>query len=276
MLNIGCHVSSSNGYTQMIKDTLYIDGNTLQWFSRNPKSGQAKEVDLTDLEEFNKKRVEYGFVNIICHAPYSLNLSSDKEKNRDFAREIFKSDLELLEKIPNSYYNFHPGNHMSQGIEVAIDKIIEILNEVIFENQKTIILLETMAGKGTEVGSCFSELKNIIDKIKYKDKIGVCLDTCHVSDAGYDIISDLDSVLDEFDKIIGLDRLKAIHLNDSMNPMGSHKDRHEKIGKGYIGIDAINKIINNPRLKNLPFILETPNDLDGYKEEIKLLRGLSK
>lgn len=274
MLNIGCHVSSSFGYVKMLEDTIYIGGNTFQWFTRNPRGGAAKELDMDDLNKFLKLRDENGFGLILAHAPYTLNAASDKEETRDFAREVFKYDLNILEKIPGSMYNFHPGSHKGQGIDKGIELISEILNEIMSENQKTIILLETMAGKGTEIGSNFNEIRKIIDNVKYKDKIGVCLDTCHVHDAGYDIVNNLDGVLKEFDEVIGLNYLKAIHLNDSMNCLGSHKDRHEKIGKGYIGLDAIKEIINHPSLKHLPFFLETPNELDGYKDEISLLKSI--
>lgn len=274
MLNIGCHVSSSFGYVKMLEDTIYIGGNTFQWFTRNPRGGAAKELDMDDLNKFLKLRDENGFGLILAHAPYTLNAASDKEETRDFAREVFKYDLDILEKIPGSMYNFHPGSHKGQGIDKGIDLISEILNEIMSENQKTIILLETMAGKGTEIGSSFNEIRKIIDNVKYKDKIGVCLDTCHVHDAGYDIVNNLDGVLKEFDEVIGLNYLKAIHLNDSMNCLGSHKDRHEKIGKGYIGLDAIKEIINHPSLKHLPFFLETPNELDGYKDEISFLKSI--
>lgn len=274
MLNIGCHVSSSFGYVKMLEDTIYIGGNTFQWFTRNPRGGAAKELDMDDLNKFLKLRDENGFGLILAHAPYTLNAASDKEETRDFAREVFKYDLDILEKIPGSMYNFHPGSHKGQGIDKGIELISEILNEIMSENQKTIILLETMAGKGTEIGSSFNEIRKIIDNVKYKDKIGVCLDTCHVHDAGYDIVNNLDGVLKEFDEVIGLNYLKAIHLNDSMNCLGSHKDRHEKIGKGYIGLDAIKEIINHPSLKHLPFFLETPNELDGYKDEISLLKSI--
>ena len=274
MLNIGCHVSSSFGYVKMLEDTIYIGGNTFQWFTRNPRGGAAKELDMDDLNKFLKLRDENGFGLILAHAPYTLNAASDKEETRDFAREVFKYDLDILEKIPGSMYNFHPGSHKGQGIDKGIELISEILNEIMSEKQKTIILLETMAGKGTEIGSSFNEIRKIIDNVKYKDKIGVCLDTCHVHDAGYDIVNNLDGVLKEFDEVIGLNYLKAIHLNDSMNCLGSHKDRHEKIGKGFIGLDAIKEIINHPSLKHLPFFLETPNELDGYKDEISLLKSI--
>lgn len=274
MFKIGCHVSSSDGYTQMIKDTEYIGGNVFQWFTRNPRGCQAKPIDPTDFNNFLTLAKEKNFGPFLAHAPYTLNPCSAKPEVREFALEVFKMDLEILENIPNAMYNFHPGSHVGQGVDVGIDQIIEILNNVIKEDQHTLVLLETMAGKGSEVGSNFLELKRIIDGVKYQDKIGVCLDTCHVNDGGYDIVNDLDNVLKEFDQIIGLDKLKAIHLNDSKNPLGAHKDRHECIGKGYIGIDAIKVIINHPLLKDLPFYLETPNELEGYKEEITLLKSL--
>lgn len=273
MLKIGCHVSSSNGYTSMIEDTKYIGGNVFQWFTRNPRGCQAKEINPIDFSNFLSLAKEYNFGPFLAHAPYTLNPCSSKEEVREFALDVFKKDMEILEKIPNSMYNFHPGSHVGQGKEIGIQMIIELLNNVIKEEQSTIILLETMAGKGSEVGSRFEELKMIIDGVKYNNHLGVCLDTCHVFDGEYDIVNHLDEVLDEFDRIIGLNRLKAIHLNDTKNPFGSHKDRHECIGKGYLGIDAISRIINHPKLKHLPFYLETPNELDGYKAEITLLKS---
>ena len=275
MLNIGCHVSSSLGFVNMYKDALYVGGNTFQFFTRNPRGGSAKELNLKDIEEFNKLKEKSDFVHLIAHAPYTLNPASKDEHIREFALKVFQEDLSLLELIPNVYYNFHPGSHVSQGIEVGIDLIAEILNKVLKEEQKTIVLLETMAGKGSEIGFNFEHLNDIISKVNFNEKIGICLDTCHVFDAGYDIVNDLDYVLDEFDRIIGLDRLKAIHLNDSKNILGSKKDRHEKIGYGNLTIDGISRIINHPKLKHLPFILETPNDLCGYKEEISLLKEMS-
>lgn len=273
MLKIGCHVSSSNGYTSMIEDTKYIGGNVFQWFTRNPRGCQAKEINPIDFSNFLSLAKEYNFGPFLAHAPYTLNPCSSKEEVREFALDVFKKDMEILEKIPNSMYNFHPGSHVGQGKEIGIQMIIELLNNVIKEEQSTIILLETMAGKGSEVGSRFEELKMIIDGVKYNNHLGVCLDTCHIFDGEYDIVNHLDEVLDEFDRIIGLNRLKAIHLNDTKNPFGSHKDRHECIGKGYLGIDAISRIINHPKLKHLPFYLETPNELDGYKAEITLLKS---
>ena len=273
MLKIGCHVSSSKGYVQMLKDTLYIGGNTFQRFTRNPRGGDAKPIDDNDLNQFIKLREENGFCAILAPAPYTLNAASAKMEVRDFAKRVFIDDISILERIPNAMYNFHPGSHVGQGVELGTQYIIDILNEVLKEDQKTIVLLETMSGKGSEIGKTFDEIKAIIDGVKLNDKLGVCLDTCHVFDGGYDIVNNLDEVLDEFDRIVGLDRLKAIHLNDSKNQLASHKDRHEKIGKGNIGLEALTKVINNERLKNLPFFLETPNELDGYKEEISLLKA---
>lgn len=272
MFKIGCHVSSSSGYYKMYEDTMYVGGNTFQFFTRNPRGGSAKAINLQDIEKFNKARVD--FAPLVAHAPYTLNCASKDEHTREFAIQVFQEDLKLLELLPNVYYNFHPGSHVNQGEEVGINYIIEALNKVMKEEQKTIILLETMAGKGSEIGYCFEQLKRIIDGLNYKDKVGICLDTCHVFDAGYDIVNKLDEVLETFDRIIGLDKLKAIHLNDSKNPIGSHKDRHEKIGEGHLSLAGIKRIINHPKLKNLPFILETPNELDGYKKEIELLKEM--
>lgn len=276
MFKIGCHVSSSGGYLQMAKDTTYIGGNVFQWFTRNPRGCQAKEIDPNDMKAFLDYVKENNYGPFLAHAPYTLNCCSDKENIRKFAIDVFKQDLDILNKIPNSMYNFHPGSHVGQGIEKGIDYIVDALNEILTPDNKVLVLLETMAGKGSEVGSRFEELKEIISRVKYSDQLGVTLDTCHVSDAGYTAIEDFDKVLDEFDKVIGLDRLKAIHLNDSKNPIGAHKDRHEKIGEGYFGVESISKIINNPRVKDLPFYLETPNELDGYKKEIELLKSLRK
>ena len=274
MFKIGCHVSSSNGYMQMIKDTEYIGGNVFQWFTRNPRGCQAKEIDPIDLKAFIDYVNERDYGPFLAHAPYTLNCCSDKESVREFACDVFKKDLEILNNIPNSMYNFHPGSHVGQGIETGIKYIIDTLNEVLTKDNKVLVLLETMAGKGSEVGSRFEEIKQIIDGVVLKEQIGVTLDTCHISDAGYDAIENFDKVLDDFDRIIGLDRLKALHLNDSKNPLGAHKDRHEKIGEGYFGLESIKKIINNPRIKHLPFYLETPNELDGYKKEVEMLKEM--
>ena len=274
MKNIGCHVSNK-GYVSMYKDTIYVGGNTFQFFTRNPRGGSSKEIDLEDIDKFNQLKKEANFAPLIAHAPYTLNPASSDERVRDFALKVFKEDLALLELIDDVYYNFHPGSHVGQGEEKGIELIAEILNTVITPNQKTMVLLETMAGKGSEIGHTFIQLKKIIDKVVYQDKIGVCLDTCHVFDGGYNIKDNLEEVLKEFDDIIGLDKLKAIHLNDSKNELGSRKDRHEKLGLGNLSIEAIRKIINHPKLKDLSFVLETPNELDGYKEEIRMLKEMS-
>ncbi|MDY4561490.1 deoxyribonuclease IV [Peptostreptococcus porci] len=274
MIKIGSHLSISKGYLNMAKEATKMNANTFAFFTRNPRGGSARKLDLEDIERFNEYLKENNFEKLVAHAPYTMNLASSDEKTREFAKMAMKEDIERMELIPNNYYNFHPGSHVKQGAEKGIELIAELLNEVIFETMTTTILLETMAGKGTEVGRSFEELKQIIDKVELKDKIGVCLDTCHVSDGGYDITNDLDFVLSEFDRIIGIDKLKALHLNDSKNPLGAHKDRHEKIGDGYLGIDTFKKIVNHPYLKTLPMILETPNDFDGYKKEIEILRGL--
>lgn len=276
MLNIGCHLSASKGYYNMGKEAVSIGANTFQFFTRNPRGGKAKEVDIKDVEKFLNLANENDFCKILAHAPYTINVCSADENIRKFGIDTMKDDLKNLEFVPGNMYNFHPGSHVGQGEEVGIKLIIEALNDVLNENQQTTILLETMAGKGTEVGKTFEQLKQIIDGVNLKDKLGVCLDTCHVYDAGYDIVNDLDGVLNKFDTVIGLDKLKAIHLNDDKNPFGSHKDRHEKIGEGSIGIEAFEKIINHPKLRNLPFYLETPNELDGYAKEIALLKNLYK
>ena len=273
MLNIGCHLSISKGYENMGNEALKINANTFQFFTRNPRGGKIKDLNENDINKLLNLMQENKFAKILAHAPYTMNLCSDKEDIRDFAKNMMKEDLERMEYLPGNMYNFHPGSHVGQGTEKGIEYIVKALNEVLTENQTTTVLLETMAGKGTEIGRSFEELKMIIDKVYLKDKLGVCLDTCHINDAGYDV-SNMDKVLEEFDKVIGLDYLKAIHLNDSMNEKGSHKDRHQKIGEGTIGIKNIEKIINNPILKKLPFYLETPNELDGYAKEIKLLRDL--
>ena len=276
MLNIGCHLSVSEGYEAMGKEALKIGANTFQFFSRNPRGGKSKEVAREDAASLEKLMAENSFAPILAHASYTMNLCSGDEKIRKFALEALKDDLKKMETIPCSLYNFHPGSHVGQGVDKGIEFISDALNEAMFPEQKTTVLLETMAGKGSEIGSEFGQLRQIIDKINLNDKMGVCLDTCHVYDAGYDIVDHLDDVLEQFDKIVGLDRLYAIHINDSMNPFCSHKDRHQKIGHGSIGIEAFEKIINHPVLRNLPFFLETPNDNQGYSEEIALLRKLYK
>lgn len=276
MLKIGCHLSASKGYLNMGKEAISINANTFQFFTRNPRGSKAKELDLKDIEEYKKLAEENNFATILAHAPYILNPCSSNEQNRILAFELMQDDLKRLEHIPNQMYNFHPGSHTGQGIEVGIEQISQMLNKLLTAEQTTTVLLETMAGKGSEVGSKFEELRAIIDRVELKEKMGVCLDTCHVNDAGYDVVNNLDGVLEEFDKIIGIEKLKAIHLNDSKNPLSSHKDRHECIGEGHIGIEAFERIINHPQLRNLPFYLETPNELEGYKKEIEILRNLYK
>ena len=272
MLNIGCHLSSSKGFKHMGKEALSIEANTFQFFSRNPRGSKAKAVDKKDADGLNEITSSNHFAPILAHAPYTLNACSSDAGLREFAKNTMASDLEIMEYIPNNLYNFHPGSHVGQGVDIAIEYISSMLNEILKEEYKTTILLETMSGKGSEVGASFEEIRRIIDKVELNHKLGVCLDTCHIYSAGYNIVEDLDGVLEQFDKIIGLDRLKAVHLNDSMMPFNSRKDRHEKIGKGTIGLDAIIKFINHPKLAHLPYYLETPNEIDGYAEEIKLLR----
>ena len=272
MFKIGCHLSTTKGYYNMGKDALSINANTFQFFTRNPRGGKAKDIDEKDIDKLLQLMKDNNFAKILAHAPYTLNAASKDEKTRSFAVDMIKDDLRRMEYLPGNLYNFHPGSHVKQGVEIGINYIIEALNKSLEESQTTTVLLETMAGKGTEIGRSFEEIKSIIEGVELKSHLGVCLDTCHVYDAGYDIVNHLDDVLDEFDRIIGLDKLKAIHLNDSKNPYNSHKDRHETIGEGYIGLDAIVNIINNPRLRDLPFFLETPNELEGHGREIALLR----
>lgn len=274
MLNIGCHLSTTKGFENMGKEALGIGANTFQFFTRNPRGGKAKKIDEKDVAGLLEIAKNNEFATILAHAPYTLNACSGDERTREFALEMMADDLVRMEYLPNSLYNFHPGSHVKQGVEVGIDYIVNMLNTVIKPEQTTTVLLETMAGKGTEVGRSFEEIAEIINRVELKDHMGVCLDTCHIYDAGYDIVNDLDGVLEEFDRVIGLDRLRAIHLNDSKNPFGSHKDRHEKIGEGNIGLEAIKRIINHPKLRHLPFFLETPNELEGYKNEIELLRSV--
>lgn len=276
MFKIGCHLSASKGFLAMGKEAVKIGGNTFQFFTRNPRGGAAKAIDEKDVEAFLAFAAENGIDIILAHAPYTLNACAADDKIRTFAKETMADDLQRMEYVPGNLYNFHPGSHVKQGVEIGIDKIADLLNEVLFEKQRTTVLLETMAGKGTEIGRSFEEIRAIMDKVELKDKLGVCLDTCHVYDAGYDIVNHLDEVLEQFDRIIGLDKLKAIHLNDSKNPFESHKDRHEKIGEGSIGIEAFTRIINHEKLKDLPFFLETPNEIEGYKQEIALLKELRK
>lgn len=274
MFKIGCHLSSSKGYLAMGKEAVSIGANTFQFFTRNPRGSKAKPLDERDMAAYVAFANENGLQTILAHAPYTLNACAADAGLRTFARETMADDLARLAYIPGSYYNFHPGSHVKQGVETGISYIAELLNEVMYPGQPTTILLETMSGKGSEIGRCFEELRAIIDRVELTKHIGVCLDTCHVMDAGYDLVSHLDDVLADFDKVIGLHRLKAIHLNDSMNPIGSHKDRHAKIGEGNIGIDAFERIINHGTLRNLPFYLETPNDVPGYAREIALLKDL--
>lgn len=273
MLNIGAHLSSSKGFANMGKDAVKIGANTFQFFTRNPQGGKAKEINPADVAEFLALARQHNFVKMVAHAPYTLNPCSDNPATREFAEMVFVDDLKRMEYVPHNYYNFHPGSHVGQGVEVGIKLIAELLDKVLSKEQTTMVLLETMSGKGSEVGAKFEELQKIMDRVKLPEKLGVCLDTCHVYSAGYDIVGNLDGVLTEFDDIIGLDKLKAIHLNDSKMPFASHKDRHEKIGQGTIGLNAIVRIINHENLKELPFILETPNDLTGWAQEIKLLRA---
>lgn len=276
MLTIGAHLSASKGYCAMLNQALEIGANTFQFFTRNPRGGSAKEIDKEDVSKLLLLMKENDFPVILAHAPYTLNCCSAKPETREFALNTLKDDLNRMELTPNQLYNFHPGSHTGQGEEKGIELIADTLNSALFENMTTTVLLETMAGKGSEIGKSFEEIRAIIDRVELDGKLGVCLDTCHVNDAGYDIVNNLDGVLEEFDKIVGIDRLKAVHLNDSKNPFASHKDRHEKIGRGYIGTDAFERIINHPSLKDLPFYLETPNELDGYADEISLLRSLYK
>ena len=272
MLYIGNHTSSSKGYAAMGRQIVKNGGNTFAFFTRNPRGGNAKAIDPADVAKFQEIAREHEFGKIVAHAPYTLNACAAKENLRDFARNTFSDDLKRMEATPGNYYNFHPGSHVGQGMEVGIQKIAEVLNAVLTEDQTTTVLLETMSGKGSEVGSHFQELRAIMDLVEKRDKLGICLDTCHVWDGGYDIVNNLEGVLTEFDRIIGLDHLKAIHLNDSLNPLGSHKDRHARIGEGQIGLDALVRVIRHPALEGKPFILETPNDDEGWTREIALLR----
>jgi apurinic endonuclease APN1 len=286
MLTIGCHLSTTKGYRAMGETALSIDANTFAFFTRNPRGGKAKDLDMDDVAALRELMEKNDFGPLVAHAPYTYNPCSAKERAREFALEAMAEDLQRLEALPGNYYNFHPGAHVGQGTDAGIQMIVDTLCQVMFEGQQTTVLLETMAGKGTEVGRSFEELARIIEgaaarRPELSDKLGVCLDTCHASDAGYDIIHDLDGVLDEFDHVVGIDRLRAVHINDSKNPCGAHKDRHECIGKGYLGseefgggMQVMQNIVSNGRLRALPFILETPNELAGYAAEIKLLRSL--
>lgn len=271
-LVIGCHLSSSKGYLAMGKTALSIGANTFQFFTRNPRGGKAKAVDPQDAAALMKLAEENNFGPLLAHAPYTMNPCAAEPRLLEFAEMVMTEDLQALEYLPGNLYNFHPGSHVKQGTEIGIEKIAAMLNRVLFAEQQTTVLLETMAGKGSEVGRSFEELAAILDKVQLQDKMGICLDTCHIFDAGYDIVNSLDEVLTSFDKLIGLGRLKAIHLNDSLNTLGSRKDRHACIGAGNIGLEALTAVINHPALKHLPFYLETPNELPGYAAEIKLLR----
>ena len=272
MQYIGCHLSSSKGFAAMGKTALSIGANTFQFFTRNPRGGAAKEIVPADAAALVQMQAAGEIGRIVAHAPYTLNPCAKEEKTFEFARNTMQDDLRRMEFVPGNFYNFHPGSHVGQGTEEGIRKIAETLDLAMFEGQTTIVLLETMAGKGTEVGGRFCELRQIIDRVSRPEKLGVCLDTCHVNDAGYDIAGSLDAVLEEFDREIGLSRLRALHLNDSKNPIASHKDRHERLGEGYLGLEAFYRIIEHPALRGLPMILETPNELPGYEAEIALLR----
>ena len=274
MRYIGCHLSSSAGFAAMGRTALSIGANTFQFFTRNPRGSRAKPVDPADVAAYLALAMEAGLGVILAHAPYTINPCSKDERTREFARLTLADDLQRMEYLPGNLYNFHPGSHVGQGIETGVTQISETLNAILSPEQTTTVLLETMAGKGTEVGSHFEELREILDRVTLSDLMGVCLDTCHVFDAGYDIVNDLDGVLTEFDRVIGLNRLKAVHINDSIFGLSSHKDRHAKIGEGKIGTEAFRRIINHPVLRRLPFYLETPNELPGYKAEIELLRAM--
>lgn len=274
MLQIGCHLSSSKGFLNMGKEIVKLGGNTFQFFTRNPRGGAAKTIDEKDIEAFKTFAKENNINIILAHAPYTLNACSADADVRNFAKQVFADDLKRMEYIPGNMYNFHPGSHVKQGVDTGIEYIAQMLNEVLDKNQHTKVLLETMAGKGTEIGRSFEELQMIIEKVKLNNKLGICLDTCHIYDAQYNIVDNLNGVIDELDKVIGLDRLCAIHLNDSKNPFASHKDRHELIGKGYIGIDTFNNIVSNEKLRNIPMYLETPNDMEGYAKEIAMLKQM--
>ncbi len=274
-LPLGCHLSISLGYEGMGKEALRIGANTFAFFMRNPKGGKARPLDIEDMNKLSFILNENNFAPLVAHAPYSYNLCSQKEDKREFAINCMKEDLSRLEYLPGNYLNFHPGFHTGQGVDMGVQKIVDSLNQILFEDMKTTVLLETMAGKGTEIGANFEQIKSIIDGVELSDKLGVCIDTCHVHDGGYPIVADLDKVLSEFDNVIGLDRLKALHINDSKNECNSHKDRHEKIGDGYLGIETFKTIVNHPLLSTKPMILETPHtDNSGYQKEIALLRSL--
>lgn len=274
MLRIGCHLSSSKGFLHMGKEAVSIGADTFQFFTRNPRGSKAKKIDEKDIAAFLEFSEIHGIAHILAHAPYTLNPCSKDEHTREFALLTMEDDLKRMEYLPGNCYNFHPGCHVGQGAEEGIKRIAEMLNQILRKEQHTTVLLETMAGKGTEVGRSFEELRQIIDLVEVKEHMGVCLDTCHVYDAGYDLVGNLDGVVEEFDRIIGLERLKAMHINDSKNPFASHKDRHEKIGEGFLGKDTFYHLVNHPKLKGVPMYLETPNELDGYGQEILLLKNM--
>ena len=269
---IGCHLSSANGFRAMGEAAIGIGANTFAFFTRNPRGGKAKEIIPEDAAALREILAREGFGRLVAHAPYTLNPCSAKESVRAFAYEAMSDDMIRMESVPGNYYNFHPGSHVGQGVETGIEQIADLLNRILKPEQTTTVLLETMAGKGSEIGGKFEELREIIDRVELKEKMGVCLDTCHVNDAGYDIAKDPDKVLTEFDKVVGLGKLKALHINDSLNPVGAHKDRHAKIGEGTLGYEAIRRVVHHPALTGLPCILETPNELDGYAKEIRMLR----
>lgn len=274
MIYIGSHISASGGFAEMGKTALKLGADTFAFFTRNPRGGKAKDIDEKDVAALQQIMDEHHFGPLVAHAPYTMNLCSDKADIRKFAKDMFADDMKRMEYLPGNYYNFHPGSHVGQGVETGIDYIVEAMNEVLFPEMKTMVLLEGMAGKGSEIGRNFEELRAIIDKVELKDKVGVCLDTCHLWEAGYDIVTKLDEVLELFDQIVGADRLRAVHLNDSKNPIEAHKDRHELLGEGHIGKDALAAVIRHPRLQGKPFILETPNDDAGYAKEIAWVRSV--
>ena len=274
MQYIGCHLTISKGFSAMGRQAVELGANPAQFFTRNPRGGKAKDIDPADIQGLRDTMAQHGFGPLIAHAPYTINPCAQKPETLEFARITMADDLRRLEYLPGTLYNFHPGSHVGQGPEAAVEKIAQTLNQVLFPGMQTTVLLETMAGKGTEMGRSFEELRAIMDRVDHAEYLGICLDTCHVSDAGYDIIGDLDGVLSEFDRIIGLSRLKALHLNDSMNPPGSHKDRHQKLGQGFLGLECFRHIMEHPVLKPLPKVLETPNELPGYAAEISLLRAM--
>ncbi len=273
MIYIGCHLSVTNGYEAMGRQMTEFGGNTFAWFTRNPRGGKAKDIEPADVEKLQAILEKEKFGTLVAHASYTMNLCSAKPETRANALDMLKQDLQRMEQVPHQYYNFHPGSHTGQGTETGIQQIADGLNQSLWEDMNTTVLLETMAGKGSEVGKNFEELKKIIDLVEHKEKLGVCFDTCHTWDGGYDIVNDLDGVLEQFDRIIGLDRLRAVHFNDSKNDCGSHKDRHEKLGQGMIGMEAMKRIAQHPAFEGLPFILETPNDEEGYIQEIATVKS---